>query len=146
MKTFPHVRKAFQGKKIQGYLDKFPPEYWFETYGKFWVLQEVLSLNNNLININDIEQITYDYMGNNDGIAISEDDIEIMLDSEVISKDEENNIYSPFQKMIIDSKLKTGKAKMYLDDLNTQIEAKEKLIKRLNDKVDFIKSRKLRTV
>lgn len=146
MKHLIHLRKSFQSKKIQSYLDKYPYEHQHEFYGKFWLLQEVLAQNNNLISINYVGQITYEYVGYVTELSIGEDDIEEMIESGVVGIDDSGNIYSPFQKFVNESKHKTSKAKFDLNILEQKIASSEKLLARLQDKIEFTKNRKKKVV
>jgi len=124
-----HLNKTFANSKVQACLDEIDEKSQTEFYGLFWIVQEVLSQNNNAIYKNQIDQAIYEYGGYKPHFGIADYELELLIKYEFI-KEENNYYYSPFQRITLENR----------KNKKQSIADKEKLIKRLEEKIEFLKS------
>lgn len=143
--NLPHHNQALDNTKIKRFLD-----YWVEedqkaiAYAAFWVVMEMLHRNKNKLPIKF--ELMAEYFDNysRDLFPIQFIDVVIkkMLEAELLLT-EEDYFFSPYQKLVKDNKIKHEENLQAKNQkLNNIVGEQEKLIRRLNDKINFLKSNK----
>ena len=56
-------------------------------------------------------------------------------------KEENGFLYSPFQRIMMENKLKNSKEKQDINDIKVQLEGLRRINQRLEDKVEFLKNK-----
>lgn len=143
--NLPHHNQALENTKIKRFLDYWTePDHRAIAYAAFWVVMEMLHRNKNKLPIKF--ELMAEHFDNYSRELFTVQFIDVvikkMIEAELLLT-EEDYFYSPYQKLIKDNKQRQE------DNLQTKyqkslkrIDEQDKLIKRLNDKIDFLKSNK----
>jgi len=150
--NLPHHNQAFNNQKIQKYLSKFSEEDKFCFYGIFWILMEMFHQENNKISLPVLNTKIAEYQpytGGHGFLTQLKDALNIMIEVGLIEKEITDDkeyteyYYSPYQRLVLQSKANhQSKLSETNQKLNNKVTEQEGLIKRLNDKIDFLKSDK----
>lgn len=143
--NLPHHNQALDNTKIKRFLD-----YWVEedhkaiAYAAFWVVMEMLHLHKNKLPIKF--ELMAEYFDNYSRDLFRAEYVNVvikkMLEAELLLT-EEDYFFSPYQKLVKDNKIKHEENLQAKNQkLNNIVGEQEKLIKRLNDKINFLKSNK----
>lgn len=146
MKSFRHVAQTIDTPRIKDYLALFPETKRIKYYGYFWLIVESLFMMENKWEHCDKSLLLKNRTTETKNLLL----IDVNAVDKAIKgmikvgllKEENNYYFSPFQRLMQENALNAKKKRMCLHELESEIAKKEKLLSRLNDKVEFIKSRK----
>lgn len=128
-KSIIHASKAFRSfKKSREDLG----EHILEYYGLFWTVQEILHRNKNKILLTDLQNEIDNYCPTKIPI---EDIISLFTV-------EEDYIYSTFQRTVINNNEVSRPKRIEAGELKQELIKKDALIKRLEEKIEFLKNPK----
>jgi len=140
MKTIIHVLKTTSNKKVKKYLSHFPINKQIEAYGLFWIIVETLAIQSNKWDLDkskllDKRDEDTQEMILNHSTKIDKA-IEAMIDSGFLIP-EDTYYYSAFQRIVIENYRVKKLAEV---ELKQKVRSQEILIKRLEEKIEFLKN------
>jgi len=124
-----HTSKSFVGFREH---NKDLGDRILEYYGMYWVIQELLSQNKNKILISELQSKIDEYSPTK------------IPFEEIISffRVEEDYVYSAFQRVVAENHEKSKHKRIEAGELKQIIDQKNAIIKRLEEKIEFLKNPK----
>ena len=103
-----------------------------EDYSRYWITHELLSQNKNRIPLSELQTKIDEYTG---GLFKAEDVIKYFEVADDV-------LFSPFQDKSYANLLKRKAEQKDINELKRELEQAKALIKRLEDKIEFLKNPK----
>lgn len=137
-----HSNDTLYSPRVKSFLSDYTDPHKLKTYAVFWIVQEILAQNKNSLSETDLAKKVTDYIQNimqdNTLVAGSEDIIRVMRIHGLL-KEESGMLFSGFQKVVNESR---SKKRQEAGIIKQENDTNKKLIKRLEDKITFMKNGK----